>query len=1388
MATFRYQSAFKSSSTGASDSTGPGIPTPESSSSLIQEKGTDQGSLASLICHASYLENELRADDSIFFDENNEVKALSRRMIGSGASFLVERAEWKTGVRTQLVSVPEKVMKWGKYIAIKSVRESNSRGRTNWNSVSLEIRALLHKYLRYHPNIVRLLGLGWGSPTEMGSIYPMLFLEYAEFGSMHHLQTTAPPLPFAVKQKLCYDIARGLAVLHACGIAHGDLKHENILIFRNRYSTVKDQPYTAKLADFGGAVMDLAHHDLTSLQMGTYPYQAPEFLQRLSADGIKKTDIYSFGMLVWRTFIDGKELAAELGVSLVYSEEAQKALQVGQIQNEPLIKAIDSVQTYAAAHNISPASIALVLYVLAQTIPADPKSRDLPCAQAALSGVKHDEIDAFMQQVALKNTQHDDNERDGPPGQHGISVDSLGFMVGSMGDDYDAQNNIPGYRPQLPHPEIGEFVFSPSQLKEILDWTQQQRLVSEFERAAQLTHNGNTIELQPWKAAYYLFQCYLTEFGVIFDPEKVCYWLLQASKADDEADVDYWARAWIWRICEAVQVPVPLTLDELENYLKWGLIRGHRNCMEDGKAIVERLTSTDDQDRWSKSLNQAEQILKTMTGGVGMPHYVPRKLRRDYDLGDLSQLANQIKEELGPGYESCLKPAPQRSWLKWLSADKTAEKDGEKEYRFNKIFVNHKGHGLLHYAATMGNLKALQFMVETYLCKIDIPNQSVSESPLVCACRSGHFDCAMYLLDSGASANGTELGEEAPLHWLCSFSAEQMAVLAKRLVDAGADIEKASGIMRKDVRMIDADWEDNFGIAVSPLGRAVLMKNLPAVKVLLELGANPLANASPKNSSNRRTAIELAAALTLPHILEVLLLYVDQTQKPKPLIFDETGMLRAAHGKMITSYDSTTLQSRLVRCGPDYKKAMFQTLQILHSRYRKLQDWRNVDTARPVEGMHLCWEIRLGNVDIVEALLELGHDPNGSPGHRPIEEAVLRNHSAIFKLLVNHDARLTTKRAIGNGMQFSLLQLLANRPRSSRSGIFIAEYLIRSGLAIEPLPDGSPSSLVLAIKNRYFDLADLLLEKGANINAVYQTGAGEEWGTVLGDLLRAHTEASLESISYVLRKHEMNVPVPAPISSHSGGSNPAGYLNVDFTVNKTNKLSALHTLALCPPEAITDRPQTSARIINCTLRAFRSIEQINHAHPTFGSALCIACVAGNDEAVTAFLEHGADMTVKARFDALAKLQTSFGLASELPETHEECPPLSLALAAFEAELSRLENDTQLAVHGMWKLKHLETIIELLRAAGAPVSSGHDAAEVYTELETRKRQLEDQVKLNSSFARVNIDDNASSEPVDLSIMTEEKPTGWKEGDEMNNEMAVRTFLTFMRGRNGGTVVR
>jgi ankyrin repeat protein len=1264
----------------------------------------------------------------------------------------------------------------------------------NWTDILLEIRALLHEPLRYHPNIVRLLSLGWGSSSETGSIYPTLILEYAAFGSLHHLQANSLPLPFSIKQKLCYDVARGLSILHACGIVHGDLKHENVLVFENRYDTLKGQPYTAKLADFGGAVMDIAEGDSHFLRMGTFPYDAPEAGQPLNQVGTKKTDVYSFGMLVWRAFIDGGNIVTELGLHTQPRASAQDQLREWKLNDDLLVQATNSVISYSSSKDVPTEATDLILFALNVTIRAQPDARDFVAAQARLRGMNQAEVENYLNMVVSTNQREMDNDRSEAPGKHGMTVDTVGYQLGQLGDDYDAQNNLPGCKAKMPYPEVEGFHFEPSKLKEILDWDQQEMMVENFKEAAQAVHWKESTEPPPWKAAYYLFLCYLTEFGVEFDAEKVCHWLYQTAKVDDEGDVDYWAQAWVWRVFAALSVPLHLERDRLLEYLRFGQVRGHRNCLEDSNAITLQLPDDDEKRRWASVMKEADGILRTAAGGVGMPHYVHRKLRRPYDLHNLRDLDAHIKSELGEAYGASIKS--RISLPGTFPSDEDDQKNDDEKNGFDKIYVNHKGHGLLHYAASMGNFSALRHLVEKYQCNIDLPNQSLSESPLVCACRSGHYTCAVFLLDHGADANGTHSGQESPLHWLCSMQPEQMALLAKQLIDAGADLEKHSGIMRKDVRMINADWENVFGIPVTPLGRAVLMRSLPAVKTLLELGADPLEKTVHNNVGNK-SAVELAAVLTLPHILEVLLSFVDQRSEQRTRIFDEIGMLKAAHAIAITEVDSTTLHSRLIRCGPNYRTWMFRTLQILHDRQEKTRNWTNLGGDEPAPGMQFCHEVKLGNVDIVEALLALGHDPKGSPEHRPIEEAVLMNHSILFRILVNGGAGVNSVRRSGGWMHFNLLQLSAARPRTSRSGNFIAEYLLRAGVALEPLPDGTPSALVLAIKNRYFDLADLLIAHGADINALYQIRENGPWGTVLKELLSHHSYASLESINYLFKRPNVNnlAPMGTNLAIANHLRSKVSYTPA-FIVDRTQNLSALHILARCSLEVINHRSQISASIIDRIMEAFNKPEQINHTHPILGTPLCVAAMTGNVEMVTILLEARAEIAIYAQMpESLTDSQIS---VLELPRhfsqkrQSQQPTPLKLALETFEAELRGVRG----LLHGsnakditsmneLQQLKRIERVIICLQqaASASPNNEKMDTTENdSTNLQASLQVWKEELKLDVAMKRMKLgpDDEAeANRPVDLSRLSEEKPSGWTEGCEMTNEMSMRIFLRYFR---------
>jgi len=97
--------------------------------------------------------------------------------------------------------------------------------------------------------------------------------------------------------KLLIDVLKGLAYLHRHGIAHRDLKPQNILI-----KIDEDEPIS-KITDFGISKLIVSDDDNSSTLLGTIEYMAPEQFnpKKYGINGRITTnlDLWSFGLLVY---------------------------------------------------------------------------------------------------------------------------------------------------------------------------------------------------------------------------------------------------------------------------------------------------------------------------------------------------------------------------------------------------------------------------------------------------------------------------------------------------------------------------------------------------------------------------------------------------------------------------------------------------------------------------------------------------------------------------------------------------------------------------------------------------------------------------------------------------------------------------------------------------------------------------------------------------------------------------------------------------------------------------------------------------------------------------------------------------------------------------------
>ena len=189
------------------------------------------------------------------------------------------------------------------------------------SNVLMELQALTHPPLLAHPNIINFLDLAWGSnPFNPSHKLPVIVVEYADQGTLDTV-LHRKALSTAVRRSLCLDVALGLDILHQCGIIHGDVKTENVLVFSHPQKRLH-----AKISDFGFSVVEAVEPEMI-LKTGTWPWKAPEFGHRVPKELLKQSDVYSLGLLIWTVALDGNN-----PFDLVVTEEENKAAEIERIK------------------------------------------------------------------------------------------------------------------------------------------------------------------------------------------------------------------------------------------------------------------------------------------------------------------------------------------------------------------------------------------------------------------------------------------------------------------------------------------------------------------------------------------------------------------------------------------------------------------------------------------------------------------------------------------------------------------------------------------------------------------------------------------------------------------------------------------------------------------------------------------------------------------------------------------------------------------------------------------------------------------------------------------------------------------------------------------------
>jgi eukaryotic-like serine/threonine-protein kinase len=172
-----------------------------------------------------------------------------------------------------------------------------------------------------HPNIAHIYEIG-----EQDGMH-FIAMEYVEGTTLrekiHHERTDLRKLI-----KYLQQVASGLAKAHGAGIVHRDLKPDNIMIARDGYAKILDFGL-AKLVEPAGlgpasetasdvATVEWEQHSLPGKLLGTVGYMSPEQAQGKMDDIDHRSDIFSFGCMLYEAVTMRRPFQGESKVQSLY--------------------------------------------------------------------------------------------------------------------------------------------------------------------------------------------------------------------------------------------------------------------------------------------------------------------------------------------------------------------------------------------------------------------------------------------------------------------------------------------------------------------------------------------------------------------------------------------------------------------------------------------------------------------------------------------------------------------------------------------------------------------------------------------------------------------------------------------------------------------------------------------------------------------------------------------------------------------------------------------------------------------------------------------------------------------------------------------------------------
>ncbi|CAM1504898.1 Fc.00g024890.m01.CDS01 [Cosmosporella sp. VM-42] len=821
----------------------------------------------------------------------------------SGTSFSVTLLSRKFLIRQTVVDLDYLHSVRG-LLAVKTPKlrpeDQSSHNSEVLRSLAKEYLILKTEPLAKHENIVTAYGCSWQTlPTGQSQPTPTLIMEGTKLGDLSNFSRERS-LTLRERLRLCMDITSGLDALHTHGVIHGDLKPNNILVFNSW-----GRGYTAKLADFGSAVLFSETTFPCRAPLGTKVYRAPECADesvRLGRDDLVKTDLFSLGvtlafLLVGSHIVD--DIAALSGSDLhslkeenqfaawiiahCHDDSAHIVLRMGSSDwVEDLSWNENSV---FADHNLYCWFMSLCDSLLAADARQRPESVKVPARVLEHMLLRH-------LQMLLPRSSEATSKADG----FATSSTSAARMAALMRMSKARYRKLTGERvlsetriSKVETIAIAHCCIQPgSYLKEakfIIERNTGRKF--KLKRRSKKWHTKSAFSKPRGKRA-------LISAGIVRLANKMQHYVEESINGEVQQLMDL----------KIVSLQRAMFKPSQESNIFWMLPRPVMELLESQLLQYAANPRNTDADRADAAYEYATVILNGND---------PTEARIDSALEHLTFAARngQVEAQASVGRLSDVFGRPleasrneEMEWL--LTASRAGSATAQRRLRdldingftaamrdirrgngatcpllnqallVNSRWVEQTGaladivYGCLHESAITGNVGLLELPPELpsgwYECE-----NGLGETPLVVACRGGQTAVVEILLARGANAAHRTAHGVTPLHFLAAFDDDDIPGVASSLLQHGADVEMACERELTYKELFDSPFGHAGG---TPLLWAVAAGNHCAVRALLALGADPFAiERHPPGFSRydfRQSPVTCAVVLHQLNLLETI--------------------------------------------------------------------------------------------------------------------------------------------------------------------------------------------------------------------------------------------------------------------------------------------------------------------------------------------------------------------------------------------------------------------------------------------------------------------------------------------------------------------------------------